>query len=402
MRHGYTLLAAAGLSMGGAIAQDPHTCCNNQTITAILIEKGVIAPEDLLAAPVADFAGTPTTGNAPLTVTFKDRSIGTVSSWSWRFGDGTGSSDQNPSHTYSTKGTYTVVLKASGPGGSDTTTRPGWIRVTNLPPLPPLPPTADFSFTPTTGNAPLTVAFKDRSTGAVSSRSWKFGDGTESSEQNPSHTYSAEGIYTAALTVDGPGGSNTATGLNSINVTNPPPPPYVRASLPGRKYLRGGLGSADQEWSSRGPYWSGSGDTVFVEGATDMTESLYAFAEYEEFSSSDQFVQDTMIGGAGWDTQLNEDVEAGLKLGFSHLSSSYFTPGGSLGDTQTDSLFVGGSVRYLLGEQLIGELELWKGPKMDALSARIEWLLEQRYGFFLQSLTRGDYSGLRFGLSLFF
>ena len=50
----------------------------------------------------------------------------------------------------------------------------------------------------------------------------------------------------------------------------------------------------------------------------------------------------------------------------------------------------------------MGELELWKGPKMDAFSARIEWLLEQRYGVFLQSLTRGDYSGLRFGLSLFF
>jgi PKD repeat protein len=377
--------------MAGAIAQDSHKCCNNQTILEILLESGVITPEDL--KPVtADFEGAPTSGDAPLVVAFRDLSTDDSLFWSWNFGDGASSSAQNPSHTYSAAGTYTVALTVSGAGGTDTATKEGYITVTGP------RPTAYFEGTPTSGDAPLEVAFSDLSTGDVSSRSWTFGDGAKSSAQNPSHTYSASGIYTVALTVSGPGGKNTATGVGYITVTEPPEGPDY--ALLSRDYLRAGLELADQKWSS--PVLPRTGQIIFVEGSKALTEDVFAFAEYEEFSSSGDFIQDAVIVGAGWDTPLNDRAEACLKLGFAHLSDSYKTgSGGSVGGDRIDSLFIGAGVRYLLGKQLLGELEYWEGgDKLNAFSARIEWLVA-RYGFFLQSLSRGKYSGFRFGISLF-
>ena len=106
-------------------------------------------------APVADFGATPTSGAAPLSVSFTDATTGSVTSWSWTFGDTATSLVQNPSHTYTAVGTYTVSLTATGPGGSDVATKIGYITVNEPPPV------ADFSGAPTAGTAPLAVAFTD-------------------------------------------------------------------------------------------------------------------------------------------------------------------------------------------------------------------------------------------------
>jgi len=79
--------------------------------------------------PVAAFSGSPTSGEAPLTVNFADQSTGDITSWSWNFGDGATASQQNPSHTYNGAGDYTVTLTVTGPGGSDTETKPDYIDV---------------------------------------------------------------------------------------------------------------------------------------------------------------------------------------------------------------------------------------------------------------------------------
>ncbi|MEI7491409.1 MAG: PKD domain-containing protein, partial [Bacteroidota bacterium] len=71
-------------------------------------------------APVADFSGTPTTINVGQSVAFTDLSTNTPTSWSWNFGDGGTSTTKNPSHTYSTAGSYTVALTASNAGGGNT------------------------------------------------------------------------------------------------------------------------------------------------------------------------------------------------------------------------------------------------------------------------------------------
>ncbi|MEN6444390.1 MAG: PKD domain-containing protein [Methanoregula sp.] len=78
-------------------------------------------------APVADFTGTPTSGNRPLTVQFADASSNNPTSWAWDFGDGTTSVSQNPSKTYASGGTYTVALTATNAGGSNTITKTGYI-----------------------------------------------------------------------------------------------------------------------------------------------------------------------------------------------------------------------------------------------------------------------------------
>ena len=70
-------------------------------------------------APVAAFIATPTSGDAPLMVNFTDQSEGSPTSWLWDFGDGNTSKDQNPMHTYSTAGTYTVNLTVSNENGTD-------------------------------------------------------------------------------------------------------------------------------------------------------------------------------------------------------------------------------------------------------------------------------------------
>jgi PKD repeat protein/beta-lactamase superfamily II metal-dependent hydrolase len=76
----------------------------------------------------ANFTGSPTSGTAPLTVSFTDQST-SATSWSWNFGDGGTSTSQNPSHTYTTAGTYTVSLTATNAYGSDTETKTNYITV---------------------------------------------------------------------------------------------------------------------------------------------------------------------------------------------------------------------------------------------------------------------------------
>jgi len=84
--------------------------------------------------PVADFTAGPTSGTAPLSVQFTDTSTGSPTSWSWDFGDGNTSAEQNPVHTYEIAGTYTVTLAAANAYGSDTETKTDYITVSE--PLP--------------------------------------------------------------------------------------------------------------------------------------------------------------------------------------------------------------------------------------------------------------------------
>src|SRR5439155_13417884 len=121
---------------------------------------------------------------------------------------------RQPSHSYATAGTYTAKLTVTGPGGSAAATKT--ITVTAPPPPPPV--SIISSATPTSGRLPLTVAFKEASTGSITTWAWNFGDSSTSTQRQPSHTYTTPGTYTVKLTVTGPGGSNTATKTGYITV----------------------------------------------------------------------------------------------------------------------------------------------------------------------------------------
>jgi PKD repeat protein len=76
-----------------------------------------------------DFSATPISGMAPLTVSFTDLSLNSPTSWLWSFGDGGTSTQQNPVHTYTSSGYYTVALTATGPDGGVTATNNYFITV---------------------------------------------------------------------------------------------------------------------------------------------------------------------------------------------------------------------------------------------------------------------------------
>ena len=79
--------------------------------------------------PVAEFAADPTEGCAPLTVGFKDASMGFPDSWYWEFGDDSTSQDQGPVHDYQGPGPYTVSLTVTNPCGEDTETKQDYIKI---------------------------------------------------------------------------------------------------------------------------------------------------------------------------------------------------------------------------------------------------------------------------------
>lgn len=158
--------------------------------------------------PVVAFIAQPMSGTAPLNVQFTDQSSGNITGRSWNFGDGGTSSQPSPSHIYQAQGFYGASLTVTGPGG--TTTVGGLITVVAQ------APNAAFIVQPDSGLAPLTVQFTDRSSGDITGWSWNFGDGGGSSQQNPGHIYQQPGIYTVTLTVTGPGGTNTSSGIITV------------------------------------------------------------------------------------------------------------------------------------------------------------------------------------------
>jgi len=87
------------------------------------ISTSAVGQVNLIAAlppppPVASFTATPTSGAAPLTVSFTDTSSGSPSYWFWTFGDGGTSTSESPSYTYQNPGTWTASLIASNAGGA--------------------------------------------------------------------------------------------------------------------------------------------------------------------------------------------------------------------------------------------------------------------------------------------
>lgn len=129
-----------------------------------------------------------------LTVTFNNQSIN-AQSYSWDFGNGTTSTKKNPTITYNSAGTYSVSLTASN--GETTHTYKQSIFVSYK------QPTANFTYTT---KAPLTVVLTNTSAYATSYE-WDFGDGTISTEKNPTHRYSSVGSYIITLVAQNPVGS---------------------------------------------------------------------------------------------------------------------------------------------------------------------------------------------------
>jgi PGF-pre-PGF domain-containing protein len=165
--------------------------------------------------PVANFSANITSGAVPLSVNFTDFSTNSPTSWFWDFGDGSNSTDQSPTHTYTLAGTYNVSLNATNVGGSNVSTELSYITTA-------VTPVANFSANVTSGAIPLSVNFTDRSLNSPTSWYWDFGDGTNSTDQNATHTYASAGTYNVSLNATNVGGSNVSTELSYITAYTVP------------------------------------------------------------------------------------------------------------------------------------------------------------------------------------
>ncbi len=191
---------------------------NGRVIADAVVLSAVDNPQKIFQA---EFNADIMAGAAPLTVQFSDLSgyynmadpTAEITGWQWNFGDGSASSLQNPSHTYSSPGVYTVTLTTrDSTGASSTATKTGLIAVGQTAPV-----RAQFTSSSRLGSDRTVVQFIDQSSGNISSWSWDFGDGATSNEQNPSHTYAVPGAYTVSLTVTEPGGSQTESKTDFVH-----------------------------------------------------------------------------------------------------------------------------------------------------------------------------------------
>jgi len=191
---------------------------SNEKGSNTLTKTGFIAVSSTLNIPVSKFSASPTSGKAPLAVSFTDPSTGSPTSWKWTFGDGGNSTEKNPVHTYNESGLYPVKLTVSNANGSNALTKIGYIAVVSN--VLNNTPVSKFSASPASGKTPLTVSFTDQSTGSPAAWNWTFGDGTNSTERNPVHTYNKSGNYTVVLTTTNEEGSNKVQKSNYINVVS--------------------------------------------------------------------------------------------------------------------------------------------------------------------------------------
>ena len=167
-----------------------------------------------VAAPVAAFSYSPSTPVSAQAVSFTDATTGSPTSWTWNFGDSTTGNTQNPSHTYAAAGIFTVSLKAANTAGSSSVSQTFTVIAANVAPV------AAFSFAPVAPISAQAVTFLDTSTGSPTAWSWSFGDGSTSTEENPTHVYATAGAYTVKLAAsDSYGTSNASNMLTVVSAT---------------------------------------------------------------------------------------------------------------------------------------------------------------------------------------
>ena len=181
--------------------------------------------------PAALFAATPPGGQSPLQVSFdasdSHDADGSISAYTWGFGDGTTASGKMTTHTYTHAGAFTATLTVTDDAGfSSAATRTITVNGPAVTP-PDSAPTASFMVTPAGGAAPLRVRFDGAASsdpdGRIANYAWKFGDGATGNGATTSHRYVRAGRFIAQLTVtDDAGATATATRIVALRAASAP------------------------------------------------------------------------------------------------------------------------------------------------------------------------------------
>jgi len=186
--------------------------------------------------PIAAFTASALSGTAPLTVNFSailsSDSDGIIKTYEWDFGDGLNGTGESASHTYTTAGTFPVVLRVTDDDGAQDTAQK---TITVLPGEEPgggsaTGPTATFTATPLLGAAPLTVTFNASASSyeghAITYYSWNFGDGVTGTGMTTIHTYSPATTTTYHVVLRIIAADNTeGTATKDVTATTSTPTP---------------------------------------------------------------------------------------------------------------------------------------------------------------------------------
>lgn len=216
-----------GGGANSASTQNPNrTFSNIGTYDVRLVVTDINGCTDTLIVPqlinatgaTVAFAVDTAYGCDDLTVVFSDQTTpaGTIVSWLWEFGDGQTSTDQHPTHVYGGIDSYDVTLTTTDNAGCvNTATITGIIQGVEL-------PTPAFTSDNTLGCVGDVFGFMNESTDDAIGFLWDFGDGSTSTDENPSHSYAAVGDYTVSLTVfNAAGCDTTVTVVDYINLQHP-------------------------------------------------------------------------------------------------------------------------------------------------------------------------------------
>ncbi len=172
--------------------------------------------------PQAMAAATPDAGLAPLTVQFDTQASGGngALTYQWSFGDGGAATAPSPSYIHQTAGQYTATVIVTDADG-DSTSAQVVVDVGSD-----LVPSANASASPVSGFSPLEVDFFGNASGGNGTLdyTWNFGDGSPTdTSQNPTHTYTRAGSFTATLVVEDDDGDSSSDTVRIDVVDNQVP-----------------------------------------------------------------------------------------------------------------------------------------------------------------------------------
>jgi len=215
-----------------------------------------------------------------MVVTFQNLS-NNASCYLWDFGDGTFSTEKNPTHRYkSDKSPYNVKLTSYGEFGCyDVTIQTQYIKVSQ-------PPVANFEILPNDiiKVPDFTFSFKNTSEGKVKRYEWEFGDGSISSEESPSHTYREPGEYKVSLIVTTEAGcSDTLFKVARIE------------GVPGYLYVPSGFEPANMKQDLK---------TFLPKGSGIATYSLKVFNKWGQLIWQTDKLNDEGTPIEGWDGNM--------------------------------------------------------------------------------------------------
>jgi PKD repeat protein len=214
------------------------------------------------ALPTADFTSTCTDATCGFAATASDVD-GSVSGYSWNFGDGVTGSGASPQHGYSQSGTFTVTLTVTDDQGGTTQVSHD-VDVTV--PVVNQSPTAVFTSSTDWLTANFVGTGSSDPDGTIAAYSWNFGDGQTGTGETTSHDYATGGTYDVTLSVTDNLGA-TASVTHSVTVNGRPTASFT-VSSDGRKVTVDGSASADPDGTIASYAWD-YGDGATGTGTTD-------------------------------------------------------------------------------------------------------------------------------------